>query len=324
MTTHPTVPDRCRICGNDQGNRPFLATEMMLGLRDEFQYLECGDCGALQIRDIPADLGRYYAPPYYSFQRPSSSPPLRRWLRRLADHALGRFDPVAALVARISGDATIMRGIHNVRLVREAKVLDVGAGSGQTLFTFHDYGFRRLLGVDPYVDADLRYDNGVVVLKAGLGDVDGAFDLVMFHHSFEHVADPAATLALARDRVRVGGHVLVRTPVAADTWSRYGPHWVELDAPRHLHVHTEASMRFLARQSGLDLVAVRHEAWAAELWASEQYRRGIPLTDPRSHAPGGRGQLFSRWEMRRFATRARALRRAGASGRAAFWLARRG
>jgi hypothetical protein len=95
---------------------------------------------------------------------------------------------------------------------------------------------------------DLRYDNGVVVLKAGLGDVDGTFDLV----------------------------------------------GVELDAPRHLHVHTEASMRFLARQSGLDLVAVRHEAWAAELWASEQYRRGIPLTDARSHAPGGRGRRHDR------------------------------
>lgn len=324
MATDTAGPDRCRICGNEQDNRPFTATEMMLGLRDRFEYLECGACGALQIRDIPADLSRYYAPPYYSFQRPSPTTTPRRWLRRrLAHHALDGFDPIGATVARVSGDAAILRGIRDAGLGRDARVLDVGAGSGQTLFTFHDYGFRHLLGLDPFVDTDLRYENGVVVLRAGLDDVDGSFHLVMFHHSFEHVADPAATLAAARDRLRPGGRVLVRTPVAADSWRRYGPDWVELDAPRHLHVHTEASMRVLARRSGLDLTAVRHEAWPAELWASEQYRRGIPLTDPRSHAPGGQGQVFSRRQMRAFAADVRALRRAGASGRAAFWLAAR-
>jgi 2-polyprenyl-3-methyl-5-hydroxy-6-metoxy-1,4-benzoquinol methylase len=297
---------------------------MMLGLRDRFEYLECGGCRALQIRHIPADLSPYYAPPYYSFQRPSPSTPLRRRLsRRLAHHALHGFDPIGALMALRSGDTSILRGIRDAGLDRGARILDVGAGSGQTLFTFHDYGFRHLMGVDPFLDADLRYENGVVVLKAGLNDVDGAFDLMMFHHSFEHVPDPAATLAAARDRLRPGGHVLVRTPVAAESWRRYGPDWVELDAPRHLHVHTEASMRVLAHQSGFDLTAVRYEAWPAELWASEQYRQGIPLTDPRSHAPGGKGQVFGRREMRRFAARARALRRAGASGRAAFWLAAR-
>jgi SAM-dependent methyltransferase len=297
---------------------------MMLGLRQQFEYLECDRCGALQIRDIPADLAPYYAPPYYSFEPARPAPALRRWLRRrLADHALGKGDPVGALLARLRGVPDVLRGIRAAGLDRDNRLLDIGAGEGQTLLTLRDYGFRRLLGVDPYIRADLSHENGIQVLRAGIDDVTGSFDLVMFHHSFEHVSDPAGALAAARQRLTPRGRVLIRMPVAAESWRRYGPDWVELDAPRHLHVHTVESLQLLARRAGLALTDVRWETTAFELWGSEQYRRDIPLSDPRSHFAfaGGRGEVFSRREMRRFAARARALNRAGTAGRAAFWLA---
>jgi hypothetical protein len=125
----------------------------------------------------------------------------------------------------------------------------------------------------------------------------------MFHHSFEHVADPGATLAAARERLAPGGRILIRMPVAADSWRRYGTDWVELDAPRHLHVHTLESLRALTGPLGLEVRDVRYETYDLELWGSEQYRRGIPLTDPRSHWIGGRGTVFTRREMRAFARR---------------------
>jgi SAM-dependent methyltransferase len=317
------VDASCRICRNATGNRDFPARVMMLGLRDRFDYLECGRCGALQIREVPADLSRYYAPPYYSFQPARPAPPVKRWLRRrLASHALGRLDPLGALMTRLGAGAALLRGFRTAGVDRTARVLDVGAGAGQTLFMFRDYGFRDLSGVDPYLDTDVSYDNGVTVRRAGLEDVDGRYDLIMFHHSFEHVPDPAATLAAARDRLAPGGRILIRMPVAAESWRVYGPDWVELDAPRHLHVHTLASTRALAGRTGLELERVHHEAYDLELWGSEQYRRGIPLTDPRSHWAGGRGEVFDRREMRVFAARARELARSGEAGRAAFWLAR--
>ena len=39
----------CRLCGNLSGNRHFSAREMMLGLRDEFDYIQCAQCAACQI-----------------------------------------------------------------------------------------------------------------------------------------------------------------------------------------------------------------------------------------------------------------------------------
>jgi 2-polyprenyl-3-methyl-5-hydroxy-6-metoxy-1,4-benzoquinol methylase len=311
----------CRICGNGEGNRGFVAREMMLGLRDRFHYQECGRCGALQIDQIPADLGRYYAPPYYAFAPLQDVPALRRWLsRRLAAHALGAPDPVGALVARVRGVPETLRGIRAAGLGLGARVLDVGSGAGQALFQLHAWGFRNLLGVDPYIDRDLDYPNGVRVRRAALDAVDGPFDLITFNHSFEHVPDPNATLAAAAARLAPGGWILVRTPVAAASWEEYGADWVELDAPRHLHVHTEASMAVLARAVGLEIRRVVGEAYPLEIWGSEQYRRDIPLADPRSHFPGGEGRVFGRREMRAFRRRAAALNRSGRAGRAAFWL----
>jgi SAM-dependent methyltransferase len=295
---------------------------MMLGTGDRFLYLECGRCGALQIRDIPADLSRYYAPPYYSFEAPQRAAPVRRWLkRRLARHVLGRFDPLGAVLARARGVTPDLEWVRTAGLGPDAAILDVGAGAGQVLVSLRDTGFRRLLGVEPFLADDLDHGDGARVLAAGLEAVEERFDLVMFHHSFEHVPDPAATLAAARDRLAPGGRILIRTPLAAASWREYGVDWVELDGPRHLHVHTETSLRELASRTGLEVVAVRYDTDGFELWGSEQYRSGIPLADPRSHSVGGAGFVFSPAELAAFEARAAELKRRGDAGRAAFYLA---
>ncbi|MGH2855114.1 MAG: hypothetical protein ACRDLF_13090, partial [Solirubrobacteraceae bacterium] len=56
----------CAICANAAGNRVFGAREMMFGLRERFEYLECGECGCLQLLDVPEDLARFYPESYYS------------------------------------------------------------------------------------------------------------------------------------------------------------------------------------------------------------------------------------------------------------------
>ena len=39
---------------------------MMFGTREPFEYLECGQCGTLQLIDVP-DLARHYPIEYFSF-----------------------------------------------------------------------------------------------------------------------------------------------------------------------------------------------------------------------------------------------------------------
>ena len=313
---------RCRICGNPDGNRAFEAREMMFGSRERFDYVECDACGSLQLRDVPPDLSPFYPPDYYSFdERPYTAPRSKRFLkRRLARHLLGALDPLGAAVAAVWRTPQEVEWARRAGLGLDASILDVGAGGGQVLLTMRDYGFSRLLGVDPFLDADRALPGGIRVRRAGLHEVDGAFDLVMFHHSLEHVPDPGAALRAARRLLKPGGSVLVRMPVVGDSWRTYGADWVELDPPRHLHVMTVDGFRQLAARAGLEVYDVAWDATGFELRGSEQYRRDVPLDDPRSHDLGGEGKLFSDEELAEFEERAEEMNRAGTAGRAAYWL----
>lgn len=65
-------------------------------------------------------------------------------------------------------------------------------------------GYTGLLGVDPYIEADLA-QNGVIVKRQTLDATTGEWDLIMFHHSLEHMPDQPGTLAAARRLLAPGG-----------------------------------------------------------------------------------------------------------------------
>ena len=59
---------KCKIC-NSGNYSSYEVKEMMFGFRDKFLYLECLECGCLQIAQIPADMSKYYPKKYFSFSR---------------------------------------------------------------------------------------------------------------------------------------------------------------------------------------------------------------------------------------------------------------
>ena len=59
----------CKICKNENNNIIHVAKEMMFGLRDNFRYLECNNCGCLQLIDESPDFSKYYPVNYYSYNR---------------------------------------------------------------------------------------------------------------------------------------------------------------------------------------------------------------------------------------------------------------
>src|SRR5687768_14977146 len=88
----------CKICQAPPA-RKTTAQEMMFGLRDRFEYAECSSCGSLQLAEIPADLGKYYPPDYYSFQAPDSPNALKRIVRNAwYAHLIGDLNPLGALL----------------------------------------------------------------------------------------------------------------------------------------------------------------------------------------------------------------------------------
>jgi SAM-dependent methyltransferase len=312
----------CRICCNTTGNRIFLASEMMLGSRDSFEYVECGFCGCLQLISPPGDISRYYPQDYYSFQ-PSPTPiAWKRWLRRAwARHSTGQGDPVGAAISAIRGpmiprEWTALTGVNP-----RSSVLDVGCGAGSALLRFHEAGFSRLEGCDPFIDHDRVVGGGIPIRKRFLEEVTGTFDLVMMHHAFEHMPDPRAVMASVVKKINPGGWCLIRIPVASSyAWKTYGPDWVQLDAPRHFFLHTVASIALLAQQAGLRLVRTIHDSTEFQFWASEQYKLGVPLYDDRSYMVNRTTSVFTAERLREYRRRAKELNAIGNGDQACFFL----
>jgi SAM-dependent methyltransferase len=312
----------CRICGNTTANSSHRAREMMLGLRTEFTYLECSSCGCLQLTDPPEDLDKYYPSDYYSFQRSKPkvglSARMKQALRRTRNKALLQGTPALREIVNEFLPYPAISELGMMRPQPNWRILDVGCGAGETLVDLYDAGFVGVLGVDRFVQQDIRCDNGVQIKKGFLQDLAGtSWDIIAFHHSFEHIDAQLETLALVRDLLPVGGRCLIRIPVAAEPWKKYGVNWVELDAPRHFYLHTEKSMRLLAAKAQLAVTDVIYDSSEFQFWGSELYLRDVPLAEVDETSLT---RYFTNNQLEGFRKKSRELNREGHAGRAAFYL----
>lgn len=283
-----TVIQECRLCGATGPHQSLAVREMMFGTREQFQYFSCAVCDTLQIHSPLSgeELGRHYPTDYYSYET-SQQPKVLRWLTTQYDRCELRTGGrvVGAVIAALPtgvrlalGDA--VRAIGQCGLGHDARILDVGCGSGALLDRLSRAGFTNVSGVDPFLACDCTTPEGVPLLKSHLQAVTGSFDLIMFNHSLEHVPDPVATLKDARDKLSDGGICLVRIPTtSSEAWTTYGRDWFQIDAPRHIVIPSRQGMARAADAVGLRVNRTSDDSSVAQFIGSEAYRRDIPLTE---------------------------------------------
>lgn len=309
----------CNICGNAAGNRRLAVREKMQGTLEPFEYIVCSACGHLHLDAPPADMSPYYGRGYYSYSR-HALPWWWHWLHRARTGVmLGGGNLAGRVMLAVKkpwyGDWLAAMGLH----VGE-RFLDVGCGAGNFIRELQSAGLD-CTGIDPFLPGDEDTPEGVRLRRRSIEEEPDVYKGILFSHSLEHVPDPGRDLACARGHLEKGGRMVVRIPLADSlAFWRYGADWFQLDAPRHLNLFTQKSLGILAGKSGLEIAGIWHDSNKDQFWASEEYRMGIFLNDPRSFAHDRHQSHFSRKDIARFVRWAKWANEMGIGDQAAFLL----
>lgn len=272
----------------------------MYGTGTEFCYSECAQCGRLALDEDIEDMSKFYpSESYCSFVQTTGRSRSTAAFEALALAQLGLRGQLVERLSRLAPKPPVVNWLKGVPT--DARVLDVGCGNGRVLAKMSRLGFTSLTGIDPFLPEAEIVIGGAVLRRVDLLSVHDEFDFIMFQHTLEHMPRHHATLEHAAKLLSPNGRILVRIPLAGSTaWDRYGVDWAQLDAPRHVMLHTPASMRRLAEQVGLVVRSVRFDSTSFQFSASELYKRGRPLVNGlgvrQLRDEFGVGQLL-RWEV---------------------------
>lgn len=288
----------CKFCGSEKA-REHVFHEMMHCTPGEFNYWECLGCGCLQIAKAPENLADYYQESYYSFSVHFSA--WKKWYYRAHFEA-------PAFMSQLRRCSADISSVIASKPKEGARILDVGCGAGRLVEILRALGFDAH-GIDPFLTSEEPF-----LRRATFQEESGRWDLIMFHHSLEHMQNHVETLRCARAKLAVGGTCLVRIPIAAWAWEHYGKNWAQLDAPRHLTIHTPKSFGLAAESAGFQIAQTIFDSNDFQFYASEQYKRGLSLYDARAK------ELFSRKDKHRFRTMADELNMEKQGDQAAFFL----
>jgi SAM-dependent methyltransferase len=305
--------------------------ENMFGINQEFDYSVCAACGTLALMTVPDDMSPFYPQDYYSVdldpEQALGAPGVRQFARLVIGSVLwgrGLFSGAATAVIPRRQLRTLVSVLHAIRRAglvsgRQTRVLDVGCGSGMLVFALGLAGMKDVTGVDPFMSADRDLSTGGKLRRQDLRELQDRYDLIMFHHSFEHVPDPEGSLREAMKHLTPAGRVLIRMPTPSSAaFEKYGAAWVQLDVPRHLVVFSRQGLDSLCERVGASVVSVVDDSTGFQFWGSEQYVRGIPLMDRHSVMVAPGDSPFSRAQLKGWEKESADLNRAGRGDQAAW------
>ena len=252
-----------------------------MGLREEFEYVECSNCGCLFIKEIPEDIAKYYDNDYEPHKHKDTL--FEKFSKKIFGMYIAN-NPIIKLIfdKRVNIISKFWSSLVEKNIVNlDSSILDVGCGDGNFLNILKKGGFKDLTGIDLFIDDDNMID-GVKIYKSSLEDFksDKKFDLITSNHSFEHMDNQLINLQCFENLVKDDGIVVIRIPIKSDFfWKKYGVNWHQIDAPRHFFLHTIESFKILCSKTNLNVVDVICDSYDACMVNCEKYSRDISMRD---------------------------------------------
>jgi SAM-dependent methyltransferase len=148
--------------------------------------------------------------------------------------------------------------IAGLGLPAEAKVLEIGSGTGGNLVMLAEFGRVCAMEMDDAARAlsaqrtGGRFDIRAGVCPAAVPFAGERFDLVCLLDVLEHIEDDAGTLVEAGRRLAPGGRMLVTVPAYRWLWSAHD------EFLHHKRRYSSAELRAKAERAGLSVDRMTH------------------------------------------------------------------
>lgn len=273
----------CMICGGEFSE--FLsASDKMYGKSEIYTYGKCINCECLQKLEMPINSSDLYPDDYYSFNikiRSGFKKFKRRLKLKLIFNHPNFLSPAIKLITKNYEKFWTYR---NLKITNNHSILDVGTGSGEHVIELIDAGFNNVIGIDPHIESDVIVNNKLIVKKDTLSEAIGKFDLITFHHSLEHMNDQIEVLNVARECLNENGLIMIRIPtISSLAYKKYKENWFQLDAPRHLFLHSHKSIQYVAEKANLRITKLWCDSNELQFLISEEYANGIYGNSALSH-----------------------------------------
>ena len=272
---------KCPICDNNKENKIFLVKEMQQGFREEFEYVECSNCGCLFIKEIPNNICKYYDTDYAPHVNKTTT------IDKFKEKIYALYLSNNKLIHLIQGDnvtnttkfwnSLVAKNIIN----KNSSILDVGCGDGKFLSILKKGGFKDLTGIDLFID-DENIPSDINIIQSSLENFkpNHKYDLITSNHSFEHMDNQLENLKCFENLVNDNGIVVIRIPVKSEPiWKKYGVNWFQIDAPRHFYLHTIESFKILCSKTNLSIEDIIFDSYDTIFLNCEKYSRNISMRD---------------------------------------------
>jgi len=276
-----TPAPSCYLCG-ERGTLAYAHLhDHLFSAPGVWSLRRCPACALVWLDPQPhreshaALYAQYYT---HAPEVPDRLAALRHGIRRLVlaaaygyeELATGRLErTVGRLLSWIGPLREIVGGsVRWLDGARRGRLLDVGAGDGHFLAHMRDLGWD-VRGVEPDSSAvRVAAERFGLPVTHGTLDTDRlalpVCDAITLFHVLEHVPDPVATLAHAKQLLRPSGQVVVVTPNAQSLAQRlFRADWRGWEPPRHLFVFSPATLRTCAERAGLQVRQLRTTARGA-------------------------------------------------------------
>ncbi|WP_353571056.1 class I SAM-dependent methyltransferase [Candidatus Albibeggiatoa sp. nov. BB20] len=233
MTTMPNTGDICPICKqsililSNQQCKDYISKQV-------FSLLNCPHCSCyVTSGNMQQD---YYGQAYYNSKKGKFSPLIENIFRfnhqRNATQFFKRFQPKRILEI----------GCGRAYLLKELKQL------GCEVYCFES---------DEAADWILNNPDVNMLTEKKLDFPAQYFDLIIYWHVFEHLADPVASLRRMSLILADHQRICISVPNAASYQARLNlTTWFHLDVPRHLYHFTPKSLVMLLESEGYEIESI--------------------------------------------------------------------